>query len=384
MSVISVDVTGQTVVEMAMVSVTTIVESAGQSGTSGAQEVTVCVAVVKMVEVVKLSTSVGSGSGSGSGFLVRVTDAVVSVVSGKSDEASLVEGVGLISVIGQIVVEMAIVSVTMTVESAGQSVISGAQEVKVRVVVVKMVDVVRLSSGTVVGPADVLGTSGVVRVVSTEETEESGDSEVLSGGACVSIVVTLVGSTSVIGQTVVEIAIVSVTISTGPSVQPGFSGPQLVMVKIDVVKIVDVVKEGTSVGSTEVSRLVLVSEMSSVVGAVVRSVGVGSGVGAKVVSGLVSVARVVSGVVETSGCSAVVSSGRVESVVSGSVMVTGQMVVEMAMVSVTRTGPPGHGTSGAHDMMVLTEVVKIVEVVRETVSSDSSVLPVTLSVVWLP
>lgn len=60
---------------------------------------------------------------------------------------------------------------------------------------------------------------------------------------------------------------------------------------------------------------------------------------------------------------------------SESVAVIGQTVVEIAIVSVTSTGPFGHDTSGAHEVMVWTVVVKMVEVVND---SDSSEAPETV------
>lgn len=53
----------------------------------------------------------------------------------------------------------------------------------------------------------------------------------------------------VIGQMVVEIAMVCVTTVVEPSGQSGTSGPQLVMVVTDVVKMVDVVRLSGGVGS---------------------------------------------------------------------------------------------------------------------------------------
>jgi hypothetical protein len=50
----SVDVMGQTVVEIGMVCVTTVVDPSGQSGTSGPQLVMVETDVVNMVDVVRL------------------------------------------------------------------------------------------------------------------------------------------------------------------------------------------------------------------------------------------------------------------------------------------------------------------------------------------
>lgn len=53
--------TGQTVVETAMVEVTTVVDSAGQLTTSGAQLVMVATEVEKMVDVVISTDDVGAG-----------------------------------------------------------------------------------------------------------------------------------------------------------------------------------------------------------------------------------------------------------------------------------------------------------------------------------
>lgn len=57
---------------------------------------------------------------------------------------------------------------------------------------------------------------------------------VLPGPSCDGVVV--------IGQTVVEIGIVSVTMVVVPSVQLGLSGPQSVTVRVEVEKMVEVVK----------------------------------------------------------------------------------------------------------------------------------------------
>jgi hypothetical protein len=164
---------GQTVVEMGIVSVTTVVESAGQSGISGAHDVTVWTVVVKMVEVVMLGvvsgrsedgvtggvvsgggiSEEGTGGGVGTGVSVVVGATSGSDVGGTSgsDEGgtsgSSVGGTsGLpdsVSVTGHTVVEMATVSVTRMVEPPpGQSGISGPQSVTVWMEVAKMVEVV--------------------------------------------------------------------------------------------------------------------------------------------------------------------------------------------------------------------------------------------------
>lgn len=69
-------VTGQTVVEMAMVEVITVVECAGQLLTVGAQLVTVTSVVVKIVEVTK------DGLGDVVGWVGTEADEVVGLTSG--------------------------------------------------------------------------------------------------------------------------------------------------------------------------------------------------------------------------------------------------------------------------------------------------------------
>jgi hypothetical protein len=161
-------VTGQTVVDTGIVCVTTtVVPPSGHSGTSGPQSVMVDTDVVKIVDVlmkvvvtgsVTVIEGVSSGGGtselgcSGSSSDVAVSMGVSvgsvpgggGVLSGSSSSGSSV-GVGSI---GQTVVEMAMVSVTTVVEPPlGQSGTSGPQSVTVRVVVVKMVEVVSVSVG---------------------------------------------------------------------------------------------------------------------------------------------------------------------------------------------------------------------------------------------
>lgn len=150
-SAVVVSVTGQTVVEMAIVEVTTVVESAGQSVTSAAQLVMVTSLVVKIVEVVIWIEE----------LIIGVDDAEVLVLSlavGEDDTPGVLTGRTLLglgpadkeedmvadvaSVTGHTVVEMAIVEVTTVVESAGQSVTSAAQLVMVISLVVNTVEVV--------------------------------------------------------------------------------------------------------------------------------------------------------------------------------------------------------------------------------------------------
>jgi hypothetical protein len=334
--------TGQIVVETGMVSVTTVVEPSGHSGTSGPQSVTVRVEVVKMVDVVMVvvlgsGSSVGSGVGSGSS--VGSGSGVVVVGAGVSEgssESTVVVGSGSVSVsvsvIGQTVVEMGIVSVTIMVEPpSGQSGTSGPQSVTVRVDVVKIVEVVMevvLGSGSSVGSG--AGSVSVAVVGAGVSEGSSDDCSVVGSGS---------GSVSVMGHTVVEMGIVSVTMMVEPPPgQSGTSGPQSVTVCVVVVKMVEVV---------------ILWEVG-VVGVDPGS-DVGSGVGVSLGS--------------SEDCS-VVGSGSGSSVGSGSVSVSvsviGQTVVEMGIVSVIIMvePPPGQsGTSGPQSVTVCVVVVKMVDVV---------------------
>lgn len=85
----------------------------------------------------------------------------------KAEEEREADPVG-ISVMGQTVVAMGMVSVTRTVEPPGQLVTSGPQLVTVLMEVVKIVDVVRLSGGR--DPGVVVGAGGVVGALD-ERTE---------------------------------------------------------------------------------------------------------------------------------------------------------------------------------------------------------------------
>lgn len=285
------------------------------------------------------------------------------VLLGSSEESTVVVGSGSpsvsVSVIGQTVVEMGIVSVTTTVESAGQSGTSGAHDVTVWIVVVKIVEVVMLcEGGGVVGGVGVgsgVG-SGVGGTSGSEEGGTSGSSVGGTSGFSVSV--------SVMGQTVVEIAIVSVTTVVSPSVQSGSSGPQSVTVWIDVVKMVDVVMLGVVSGTSEDG---VTGGVVSVMGVSEEGTGGGVGAGVSVVVGVTSGSEVggTSGSEEggTSGSSVGGTSG-----FSASVSVIGHTVVEMAMVSVTRIGPSPSvqpGSSGPQSVTVRISVVKMVEVVIE-------------------
>jgi uncharacterized Zn ribbon protein len=175
-----VSVTGQTVVEIAIVEVTTVVESAGQLTTSGAQLVIVTSLVVYTVEVVIRTGVVISGveaaeDPAGVWLVVKGTDDEAEIedvetdvplggtpadeltgrtllglgTSGTDSEvvaAVVVSAVvsAAVSVTGQTVVERAIVEVTTVVEPdpAGQSVTVGPQLVMVNKLVVNTVDVV--------------------------------------------------------------------------------------------------------------------------------------------------------------------------------------------------------------------------------------------------
>jgi hypothetical protein len=414
---IEVRVMGQMVVEIAMVCVTTVVEPSGQSGTSGPQLVMVVTDVVKMVDVVRLSGGVGSGAVVGTGWsldkLNTVVDGMSSVGGGwdwvesvvSTDElnvvgegevvdvesasvgvveitSSLVSEADPVSVTGHTVVEIGIVSVTMTVESPGQSGTSGAQDVIVCTVVVKMVDVVICCCDDVVmGWADVTWLSDVVAVVIM--VVGSGVESVADGSGVAESTGSVVGM-SVIGQTVVEMAIVSVVTMVEPSGQSGTSGPQSVMVCVVVVKIVDVVKlwEVVSPGKSDEA---VVTETDAVVTEVkVAGDELSVAVEMEVIDVVGDREDVVTALsVVGAGVADVVgdSEGVVRALVGGSsvdsdsdsesVAVIGQTVVEMAIVSVTTTGPFGHGTSGAHEVMVWTVVVKMVEVVNDSGSSET-------------
>jgi hypothetical protein len=155
-----VSVTGQTVVEMAMVEVTTVVESAGQLVTVGAQLVIVISLVVYTVEVVHLGGELDTGAAEVTGELplgpagldddpagtLSVGIEPVGAVSVGEDPTGVVDwpAAGVVSVTGHTVVEMAMVEVTTVVESAGQLVTVGAQLVIVISLVVYTVEVVHL------------------------------------------------------------------------------------------------------------------------------------------------------------------------------------------------------------------------------------------------
>jgi hypothetical protein len=194
----AVSVTGHTVVETAMVEVTTVVESAGQFTTVEAQRVIVTSLVVYTVEVVNrtglvttgvegLGVSVGAsppeegstevegtpeplGGDDAAGELTGRTP--VGVGTGGKDGEPV--AAGAVSVTGQTVVETAIVEVTTVVEPdpAGQSVTLAAQLVIVILLVVYTVEVVMrtgvLTAGVVTGATEEPGTETEGKTTTTE------------------------------------------------------------------------------------------------------------------------------------------------------------------------------------------------------------------------
>ena len=167
-----VSVTGQTVVEIGIVEVTTVVESAGQLVTVGAQLVIVTKLVVYTVDVVIWTGVVITGV-----EVAEVTSGVSPAVEEIAEEGKIEDpgtdvplatpgipadeltgetplgldtagteselvAVAVVSVTGQTVVERAIVEVTTTVDPAGQLVTVGAQLVIVIKLVVNTVEVV--------------------------------------------------------------------------------------------------------------------------------------------------------------------------------------------------------------------------------------------------
>lgn len=310
--------TGQTVVETAIVLVTTSIDSAGQSVTVGAQLVIVCSVVVKMVLVV-ISTEVGVTRG----VSVRtsepgVSPAVVVVASsgvspGTPAAVESDTGVGVCSggvgpsvvrvaasETGQTVVEMATVLVTTEMDSAGQSVTVGAQLVIVCSVVVKIVLVV-ISTEVGVGvaisvgvpltsddsggegagvavsfgvPTTSLGTSAVDGS-GGDAVEPSGTSGTGGEGDSAEVV-----PASETGHTVVETAMIEVTTAVDSAGHSATVGAQEVIVTMVVLKMVEVVI-GTVVSAvvvTSVEKGVWVASMlvSSVGRVVVSAPGVAS------------------------------------------------------------------------------------------------------------
>lgn len=248
-----------------------------------------------------------------------------------------------------------------------------------------MVEVViscEVGVGTVtVGRTEESVASGVVAVTGGVGTVGSG-SGTGAGSVTVGSGVSVSPGSSVgwgsTGQTVVEMAMVSVTTVVDGSSQSGRSGPQSVTVWIVVVKMVEVVISGSSVVPGVPSGVVVgvgTGVSTGVVGTTsgVVAVGVGSGVSTSVVGTGSSDGVGISTVGMTSGSVVGMTSGSVVGGTSGSslpaaVVVTGQTVVEMAMVSVTRIGVPlpgQSGTSGAQEVTVWISVVKMVEVVKD-------------------
>ena len=140
-SVVVVSVTGHTVVEIGIVEVTTVVESAGQLTTSGAQLVIVTSLVVYTVDVVIWTGVVINGVEAvelPAGELIGRTPLGLGITETDNELVA----VTVVSVTGPTVVETGIVEVTTVVESAGQLTTSGAQLVMVISLVVYTVEVV--------------------------------------------------------------------------------------------------------------------------------------------------------------------------------------------------------------------------------------------------
>lgn len=282
-----VSVTGHTVVAIGIVEVTTVVESAGQLTTSGAQLVMVTSLVVYTVEVVIWTgvvtsgveaaevpagllvvkgTDVPLGGGTPSDELIGRTLLGLGTTGIDTELVTAAVVSAVVSVTGQTVVEIAIVEITTVVEPAGQLTTSGAQLVIVTSLVVYTVEVV-IRTGVVISGVeaaeDPAGVWLVVKGTDDEAEIEDVETDVPLGGtpadeltgrtllglgtsgtdsevvaaAVVSAVV------SVTGQTVVERAIVEVTtvVEPDPAGQSVTVGPQLVMVNKLVVNTVDVV-----------------------------------------------------------------------------------------------------------------------------------------------
>jgi hypothetical protein len=286
-----VSVTGHTVVAIGIVEVTTVVESAGQLTTSGAQLVMVTSLVVYTVEVVIWTgvvtsgveaaevpagllvvkgTDVPLGGGTPSDELIGRTLLGLGTTGIDTELVTAAVVSAVVSVTGQTVVEIAIVEITTVVEPAGQLTTSGAQLVIVTSLVVYTVEVV-IRTGVVISGVeaaeDPAGVWLVVKGTDDEAEIEDVETDVPLGGtpadeltgrtllglgtsgtdsevvAAVVVSAVVSAAVSVTGQTVVERAIVEVTtvVEPDPAGQSVTVGPQLVMVNKLVVNTVDVV-----------------------------------------------------------------------------------------------------------------------------------------------
>jgi ribosomal 50S subunit-recycling heat shock protein len=270
------------VVEMGIVEVTTVVESAGQLVTVGAQLVIVISLVVYTVEVVHLGGELDTGAEEVTGELplgpaglvtgelplgpagtLSVGEDPAGAVSVEEDPAGAVsvgvEPAGVVSVTGHTVVEMGIVEVTTVVESAGQLVTVGAQLVIVISLVVYTVEVVHLggalepgvipAAGEVTGELP-LGPAGLVTgelplgPAGLEADPAGTDSVEEDPAGAVSVGIEPAGVVSVTGHTVVEMAMVEVTTVVESAGQLVTVGAQLVIVISLVVYTVEVVHLG--------------------------------------------------------------------------------------------------------------------------------------------
>ena len=353
--------TGQIVVETATIDVTTVVDSAGHSVTSGAQLVTVSSMVEKMVLVV-ISTDDGvvAGSETVSGLSTDEDsgDSGAAVASGLSTDedssdssgAGVVDPTGTASEVlgpsGTSVVETAIVDVTTVVDSAGHSVTSGAQLVMVSSMVEKTVlAVISTDDGVSVAA----GSEMVSGLSIDEDSGDSGASVVESTGTASEVF----GASAELetGQMVVDTAIVDVTTVVDSAGHSVTSGAQLVMVSSVVEKMVLVVISTDDVATESVSGLSTEEEASSE-GAVVSGMssdedGPDAGIGVPVTS-------------DVSGLSTDDEGADAEPLVSG----TDTTLVETAKVDVTSVVESAgqSGTSDAQLVMVRTDVAKTVDV----------------------
>ena len=394
-SVAVVSVTGHTVVEIGIVEVTTVVESAGQLTTSGAQLVMVTSLVVYTVEVVIWTGVVING--------VEAVEVPAGELIGKTPLGLVPVGRGVeptsvvvVSVTGHTVVEIGIVEVTTVVESAGQLTTSGAQLVMVTSLVVYTVEVV-IWTGVVINGVEAAEVPPGVLVVTDKveeaETEDKGTGVPLEGGTpadeltgrtplgpgITETEVELVASTvvSVTGHTVVEIGIVEVTTVVESAGQLTTSGAQLVIVTSLVVYTVEVVIwTGVVINGVEKAEVpagvVEEIEEEAETEDVGTDVSLEGGTPADELTGRTPVGLVTTGTDDELVATVVASTTGLVSttgVVSpaGSVSVTGQTVVDRAMVEVTTVvepDPAGQSvTDGAQLVMVIKLVVNTVDVV---------------------
>lgn len=227
---ITVSVIGHSVVEIGIVTVITVEEPPGHSGISGPQSVTVWIEVVKMVEVLNRVVTIGSvGTGSvgigsvGAGSVGAGPVGMGSVGIGSVGIGSV--GMGSVGLVSDGMGSVGIGSVGAGSVGIGSV---GAGSVEMGSVGMGSVGMDSVGIGSVGAGRD---SSGIWRVVLGSTGNSS--NVVLTPGMPGTNTLVLDGeevSTAVMGQIVVEMAIVSVTTVGTPAEQPGASGPQSVMV----------------------------------------------------------------------------------------------------------------------------------------------------------